>query len=328
MIGRVCAIALCLPVFAQPRGEQNPTFSTDVNVISVFATVHDAHGAVRRDLTKADFKLEEDGQEQTVRYFSQQSDLPLTLGLLVDTSASMLRVLGAERDASRQFLKQVLREKQDQGFLVHFDRQVELWQDLTSSRKKLDSGLGQLDPQTWFQKHMATSPATPGQHRGASTALYDALVLSSNQVMRKQSGRKAIILLSDGMDAGSQATLGQAIEAAERADTLVYTIHIYAEDPEMMLMGRADEKRQKALAQGKGVLERISEETGGGFFEVTKERPIVAIYQEIQDELRNQYSLGFTPDAAHDAAGFHNVKVSTTREGLAVQARTGYYVGP
>ena len=145
-------------------------------MVSIFATVHDQNGAIRHDLTQADFKLAQDGEAQTVRYFAQQSNLPLTLGLLVDTSASMLRVLGVERDASRQFLKQVLREKQDQAFLVHFDRQVELWQELTPSRKKLDSALSQLDPQTWFQKHMATAPAQPGERRNASTTLYDAIV--------------------------------------------------------------------------------------------------------------------------------------------------------
>ena len=130
------------------------------------------------------------------------------------------------------------------------------------------------------------------------------------------------------MDAGSAATLPNAIEAAERADTLIYTIHIYADDPEKMLFRRVDGKVEKALEQGRDVLKRMARETGGGFFEVTRERPIAAIYEAIEDELRNQYSLGFTPSGAKDGPGFHAIELSTTRDNLIVQARSGYYVSP
>jgi VWFA-related protein len=300
------------------------TFTTDVRVVNLFATVRDQQGQIRHDLTKEDFKLEEDGKVQTIRYFSQQTNLPLVLGLLVDTSASMLRVLDRERETSKKFFKQVLREE-DKAFLVHFDRDVELWQDLTSSRKKLDSGLGRLDSQTWFRNQMAGSSGAPGRHR-ASTALYDALLISSRQVLKKQPGRKAIILLSDGMDSGSQASLENAIEAAQRADTLVYSIRIYFEEPDSVVTGGPNSKRQKALVQGKEVLQRISRETGGSFFEVSAKTPLEQIYEEIEGELRNQYSLGFTPDEASATAGFHKIVLSTNHDGLAVQARNGYYV--
>src|SRR5260370_38848494 len=127
------------------HAQKDTTFTADVNVVNVFATVRDKKGAIIRNLAKDDFTLEEDGRPQTIRYFSQESGLPLTLGLLVDTSLSQRRVLGQERTASYRFLSQVLREDKDLAFLIHFDREVELLQDLTSSRKELDKALGELE---------------------------------------------------------------------------------------------------------------------------------------------------------------------------------------
>ena len=118
-----------------PTSGQDTTFSTDVKVVNVFATVRDKQGQIIRNLTKDDFALEEDTHLQTIRYFSQEINLPLTLGLLIDTSASQRRVLEKERSASYTFLGRVLREDKDQAFVIHFDREVELLQDLTSSRK-------------------------------------------------------------------------------------------------------------------------------------------------------------------------------------------------
>ena len=215
--------------------QKDSTFSTDVNLVSVYATVRDSKGRIVRNLAKDDFSLSEDGRPQTIRYFSQESGLPLTLGLLVDTSMSQRRVLGKERDASYRFLDQVLREDKDQAFLIHFDREVELLQDLTSSRKKLESALGQMQAPELQRPpgggggyggggRGGRGGGGGGGHRGGGTSLYDSVLLASDELMKKQSGRKAVIALTDGVDNGSKVTLTSAIESAQRADTLVYSI--------------------------------------------------------------------------------------------------------
>src|SRR5208337_2933782 len=209
------------------RSQQPPTISVNVKVVNVLATVRNKQGEIVRNLTKDDFRLEEDDRPQTIGYFARETDLPLTLGLLVDTSMSQRRVLDQERSASSTFLDQVLRVNKDMAFVIHFDREVELLQDLTSSRQKLQSALGLLQTPQPNQEGGSNSPGSyPGSGRrgGGGTLLYDAVYLASNELMKKQQGRKALIVLSDGVDHGSKETLASAVEAAQRADTLVYSI--------------------------------------------------------------------------------------------------------
>src|SRR5579862_4197905 len=208
------------------RSQQPPTISSEVNVVNVLATVRTKHGEIVRNLTKDDFVLEEDGRPQTIKYFTHESDLPLTLGLLVDTSMSQRRVLDQERNASQIFLDQVLREDKDKAFVIHFDREVELLQDLTSSRQKLESALGLLETPAPRMRPGQGAPGRTGPRgrRGGGTSLYDAVLLASDELMRKQQGRKAVILLTDGVDTGSKVSLAEGIAAAQRADTLIYSI--------------------------------------------------------------------------------------------------------
>src|ERR1700733_5273354 len=234
-----CAALLLLagtPLLSQQQG---PTISVNVKLVTMFATVRDKHGALIRNLTKDDFALQQDGHPQTITYFAPDSDLPLTLGLLVDTSMSQRRVLDQERDASHAFLDHMLREDKDKAFVIHFDREVELLQDLTSSRQKLEASLDQLGRPQFSQTGGtgsaggdpdSTSTSGGGGGRGSrgygggGTLLYDAVFLASDELMKKQQGRKALIVLTDGVDHGSKETLRDAIETAERADTLVYSI--------------------------------------------------------------------------------------------------------
>jgi VWFA-related protein len=204
------------------RAQEQPKISVEVKVVNVMATVRDKHGKIVTNLAKDDFVLEEDGHPQTITYFSRESDLPLTLGLLVDTSLSQRRVLEQERNASYSFLDNMLREK-DLAFVIHFDREVELLQDLTSSRKKLESALGLLEEPS-SSGGSGGSGGRRGGFGGGGTLLYDGVYLASNEVMKKQQGRKAIIILSDGVDTGSKESLVTAIESAQRADTVVYSI--------------------------------------------------------------------------------------------------------
>ncbi len=218
------------PLRSQQATEaQAPPITQRVIVVNVLATVRDKKGAIVRDLIQNDFELKEDDRPQTIRYFSHETDLPLTLGLLVDTSLSQRRVLGEERDASVTFLDQVLRVDKDQAFVIHFDREVELLQDLTSSRQKLQAALGLLQvPQRSSEGGGDSTDSGQGHGGGrgrggfgGGTTLYDAIYLAANEVTAKQGGRKALIVLSDGVDRGSKKTLATAIEAAQRADTLV-----------------------------------------------------------------------------------------------------------
>jgi len=301
--------------------QQGPTFSADVNLVNLLAVVRDERGRFVKDLPESDFLLEEDGRPQRIRHFLQESNLPLTLGLLLDTSASMTRVLDDEREAAHAFLKEVLRPEQDRAFLVEFDSAVSEITALTSSRRKLDQGLGAVSAESVYSRRR-TAP-----HTGASTVLYDALRLAAGRTMAPLQGRKAIILLSDGMDAGSKTSLPEAIDSAQRADTLVYTIHIYAEPPDAALLPpKTRAKMAESLAQGRQVLERISRETGAASYESAKGQRLREIFGGIQDELRNQYSMSYSPDPQDATPGFRKISLKT-RQGFAVQTRAGYFVG-
>jgi VWFA-related protein len=287
---------------------QEVTFSSDVKVVNLIATVRDRDGAIVKNLTKDDFRLEEDGKRQTIRYFSHETNLPLILGLLVDTSRSMQSVFDPERVASNRFFEQVLREDRDLAAVVHFDVRVGVLQDFTSSREKLAAALEQLK-----------IPKRP------ATLLYDAIRDSSENLMRHQNGRKAFIILSDGMDVRSHTTLVNAIEFAQRADTMIYTI-LFAHGP-MGARGFNVSIGPRMNAQalnGKKVMERLARETGGGSFKVAGDNPIDKIYSQIEDELRNQYSIGYTPVDSSDGK-YRKLKLTTTKKGLVVRTRDGYY---
>lgn len=350
-------------VFAQQQASQ-PSYSVHVKVVNVPATVRDKHGVIVRNLTKNDFTVEEDGRPQEIRYFSQESDLPLTLGLLVDTSMSQRRVLDDERRASSSFLGSILREDKDKAFLIHFDHDVELLQDLTSSRQKLQSSLDGLHTPERDDRN-ANGGNNPGGNGGGGgypgggggypggypggghrhggrggfgrpgTTLYDAVFLGSDELMRKQQGRKAVIILSDGVDIGSKVSLERAVEAAQRSDTIVYSI-LFTDDEAYGNRGfgggfggrRGGRFPQEQRPDGKKVLERMSKETGGRMFEVSKKLPIEKIYSQIQEELRSQYSLGYTPDRPDLSPGYHLIQVKAKPKDLTVQARAGYYFEP
>jgi VWFA-related protein len=310
-------ISKLLWAFILPLAAYAQDFTTDVRVVNLFAIVRDDQGRVVHDLTKDDFTLEEDGRPQTIRYFSQETGLPLTLGVLVDTSISQRRLLAEERTSSYRFLNQVLRSDRDRAFVMHFDREVELLQDLTPVREKLADALARL---------AVPRPVPHGRDPGGTT-LYDAVLLASQEViqqeviqkdgaMRNQS-RKALVLLTDGVDNGSKVGLFAAIEAAQRADTLVYSI---------LFSDRRAYDGVYASMAGKKALQRVSQETGGSFFEVSESKPISTIYMRLEEELRDQYSIGYTSDRAIAGAGYRKIHLAAKRPGLWVETRDGYYV--
>ncbi|HEY3940461.1 MAG TPA: VWA domain-containing protein [Bryobacteraceae bacterium] len=337
---------------SQPSGQQGPPITVEVKMVKMLATVRDKKGHLINNLTKDDFAVEQDGHAQTITYFAQESNQPLTLGLLVDTSMSQRRVLDQERNASHTFIEQVLRDDKDKAFVIHFDHEVELLQDITSSRQKLEASLDQLGAPEFSQTH-GSDPDTDGGghgsygHRGGGTLLYDAVYLASHDMMQKQQGRKALIVLTDGVDRGSKESLQDAIETAQRADTLVYSILFADKDesgngggyggPHMghgggmggggMGGGGRHRYPQESRPDGKKVLEQLSKETGGRFFEVTKKQSVGDIYDAINEELRNQYGIGYVPDKADATPGYHKIQLAVKQKDLIVQTRAGYYLG-
>jgi VWFA-related protein len=303
----VLKAAAALSAIRFAHAQDTPTFSTDVKVVNVLATVRNKSGSLVGNLTQDDFLLSEDGHPQTIRYFARESNLPLTLGLMVDTSGSQRRVLDAERGASMRFLDQVVRENKDQVFIMQFDSSVQIRQPLTSSVAKLDDALAYVDTETIRQLRM---------QNGGGTLLYDAVARASEEVMSKQKGRKALIVLSDGVDFGSYGSLKDAIDAAQRADTLIYSI-LYSDPGAYGFLGSGGD--------GKHALERLSNESGGSFFEVSKKQTVSQMFDILQEELRNQYNLGYVSDKPVTLSGFRTIQLTAKQKGLAVQARHQYW---
>jgi VWFA-related protein len=283
--------------------QQEPTFSSGVQVVSLLATVRNKKNEILRDLDKDDFVVLENGRPQTIRYFTRESDLPLTIGLLIDTSLSQTRVLDAERGASLRFLDQVLRENKDHVFIMQFDITVQTRQPLTGSRRDLNDALAFVDTPTRNQLR---------SQYGGGTRLFDSVVDSSQDIMKKQQGRKAVIVLSDGGENGSDATLSDAIDAAQRAETLVYTI-LFSDG---------------SYGSDRGVMQRLAKETGGGYFEVSKKLTIDQVFALIQEDLRSQYSIGYVSDRPATVSEFRKIQLTVKRAGLVVQSRDRYLVGP
>ncbi len=298
------AFGLLLLISARTPGQDEATFSTDVKVVNILATVRTKSGQIINDLTKDDFSLSENGRPEAIKYFSRESDLPLTIGLMVDTSMSQTRVLEKERSASFQFVDQVLREGKDKVFVTQFDMAVLTRQELTSSRRDLEQTLPLVD--TPSKKELQAQ-------RGGGTLLFDAVVRASREIMSGQRNRKAMVILSDGGDNGSDETLTSAIEAAQRADTLIYSIYF------------ADSAYGGGGGEGRNAMERLAKETGGGFFVVSKKLTIDQIYRVIEEELRSQYNLGFVSDQPVRVSEFRKLQLTADRKDLVVEARDKYW---
>jgi VWFA-related protein len=285
---------------------QSPDFSGGVDVVTVLATIRDRDGRIVKDLNAEDFVLLDDGVPQTIRYFARESDLPLILGLLVDTSRSQHDVLEPEREASYVFLDQVLRPDRDKAFVAQFNTKVEVLQNFTSSREELRAALDRL--------HI------PGMF---ATLLFEAVRSSSERQMRPERGRKAFIILSDGVSFRDKTTIGTAIEYAQRADTIIYSI-LFADPIKFYRPGKAA-FQAVAAGRGKSAMQRLARETGGAYFEISQSHTLQNAYAEIEDALRNQYSIGYTPAQPGTAGQYHKIKLTAKRPGLVVQTREGYY---
>ena len=296
----------------KPAEETPPSISVDVSLVNILASVHDKHGGLIGNLNKDDFTVLEDGKPQTIKYFTRETDLPLTIGLLIDVSASQRNLLDIEKRAAHQFFAQVLRKK-DEAFLISFGEDSELLQDYTNSPKLLQAGLSELKVNSGVGGFGPGPVPTISQPRG--TVLYDAVYLAANVKLRAEVGRKVIVLITDGIDEGSKLKIEEAIEASQKSDVVIYSID-YA-DPSaygMFSFGVSD-----------FALQRMSGETGGRVFKVDRRHTLDDAFKELQDEMRSQYSIAYTSTNPEKDGSFRKLILKVSDKNLKVQVRKGYY---
>jgi VWFA-related protein len=294
----------------------SPTIRVQANVVNVLAAVRDKHGALINNLSKEDFTLAEDGRTQEIKYFTRETDLPLTIGLLVDVSASQRNLIEIEREAAYQFFSQVLRKK-DMAFLISFGEEAELLQDFTGSPRLLQAGLERLRVSSGVSGVHPGPVPTIGTPRG--TVLYDAVYLAATDRLSHEVDRKAVVLITDGVDQGSRLKIEEAIKSAQKADTVIYGI--YYVDPSAYGYGYFGGVSDSAL-------KKMSEETGGHVFHVDRKHPLPAVFKELQDEMRSQYAIGYTPTNDKQDGSFRRIELRTKDRNLKVQARKGYFASP
>lgn len=308
---------------APPDETPIATFKQSVNLVDLFFTVKDRNGNLVPHLTRDECSVLEDKSPQTWKSFTAETDLPLTLGILLDTSGSQQRVLPLEQQAGSQFLDQVLRKK-DEAFLVSFDVNVDLLQDFTNSPHELARAMDKAEINTAGGNGSGipglgggTVP-TVGDPKG--TLLYDAINLAANEKLNQETGRKAMIILTDGEDEGSRTKIGEAIAAAERNNVIVYVI---------LMADRAMYWSQGEGYFGYSAAKRIADETGGRLIDVGNNgNKLQAAFQQIQDELRTQYLASYTPTDTKQDGTFRHILVDCKGDqgdNLKVQVRKGYF---
>jgi VWFA-related protein len=307
-------LAMCQDQQKQIPVPSGPTLKVSTEVVNVYAIVEGKHHNLIPDLEKQDFELAEDGALQQIKYFARETEAPLTMGLMVDTSPSQERVLPIEQDQAKAFLDQVMRPK-DLTFVLHFDLEVELLQDFTADRRLLAKAIDETQINGGAQ---GPTPGTfPTSSRPCCTHLYDATYLASNDLMRNEVGRKVLILLTDGVDEGSKEKLDAALAAAQKSNVIIYSIDI--SDAGFYFT------RGFGFGGGESVLKKLSEETGGRVIRVKNQKETAAAFKQIADELRTQYLLGYTPTNSKHDGTFRKIRLRVLKGDYKVQARRGYY---
>ncbi|MEP6715134.1 MAG: VWA domain-containing protein [Terriglobia bacterium] len=326
-ISVVIAAAVCLAPVLLLRGfaQQPPpkeaedsgaVIKSEVNVVNLYCSVRNKQNGLVGTLEKTDFDLAEDSKAQTIKYFSKETNIPLTMGLLVDVSGSQQNLIEVERNAASSFFSRVLKNK-DVAFLISFGADSELLQDVTGSPRLLQDGLRRLKLNAGFSG--INSGPVPTMSHARGTVLYDAVYVAAKDMLSKEVGRKAIILITDGEDQGSTETERAAIEAAQKSDSIIYGI-LYVDRPFYGGMGGG--------YGGAGVLKHMADETGGRLFQVDRKNNLESIFDQIQQEMRTQYLVGYTPtNPARDGA-YRKIDLRTHDKDLKVQVRKGYYAMP
>ena len=301
----------------KPDLENLPSIKVDVDVVSVLASVRDKKGTLIPNLEQKDFTILEDGKPQPIKYFTKETDLPLTIGLLIDVSGSQRNLIQIERDAASQFFSQVLRKK-DEAFLLSFGEEAELLQDYTNSAKLLTAAMRDLRVSSGVGGIGPGPVPTAGQPRG--TVLYDAVYLAASEKLKNEVGRKVLVVITDGVDEGSRLPIKEAVMSAQKADAVIYSIEY--SDPSaygggwgMISLG----------GSGSGALHQMSDETGGHVYRVDRKNTLDVVFKELQDEMRSQYSIGYTPLNDTKDGSYRKLDIKLSNKDLKAQARKGYY---
>jgi len=306
------AFALAVPALpqtqSQSQGQAPPVIKSEVTLVNLFSTVRDKNKRVITDLKQDDFKIFEDGHEEKISFFSKEMNLPITLGLLLDTSGSEQRNLPTIQEAGSRFIRRVLR-KGDEAMVMSFDSDVDLLSDLTDDRAQLDRAINKARINIPGGGMIAGNPGPIGGQQITGTALYDAIYLACGDKLNGEAGRKALVIVTDAEDEGSKVRLEEAIEAAQRTDTVIHILLVV--DPR--------------YGGNASVGHKLAEDTGGRMISVRSEKNIEEAFDQISEELRSQYTLGYYPTNNAKDGKFRKIKVETNNSELKVLARKGYY---
>ena len=310
----VCGIlafpaVLVAPGWPQEPTQQAPVIRTQVGLVNLFVTVRDKNKRIVTDLKQEDFKAFEDGQPQQIAFFSKEVTLPITLALLLDTSGSEQYMLPSIQDAGTRFLDRVLR-KGDEALVMSFDSDVDLLADFTEDRHQLDRGIRQARINVPSGGTIGGNPGPVGSRQITGTALYDAVYLACNEKLNTEAGRKAIVIVTDAQDEGSKMRIEQAVEAAQRTDTVIHILLVA--DPHF------------GGGNG-GAAHKMTDDTGGRTIVVNSEKHLAQAFDQISEELRMQYTLGYYPTNTARDGKFRKIKVETNNHDFKVLARKGYY---
>jgi VWFA-related protein len=300
------AVAASLAMPATPQEpSQGPALRSTVNLVNLFATARDKNKRIVGDLKQEDFKVFEDNQEQKIAFFSKEVTLPITLGLLIDTSGSEQNRLGAEQEAASRFLERVMR-KGDEAMVMSFDLDVDLLADFTDDRAQIDRAINKA--RIGAVSGGVVTPGTIPSNTGG-THFYDAVFLACNDKLVTEAGRKALVIITDAQDEGSRLRLEEAIESAQRTDTVVHVLLVH--DP--------------GYSWRPDVAKKLSDETGGRTIEVSTEKKLNEAFDQISEELRSQYTLGYYPTNTAKDGRFRKVRVETANKDYRLLTRKGYY---
>jgi len=297
--------------FVAPVVPQEPTqggaISTQVSLVSLFATVRDKNKRIVTDLKQKDFKVSQDNEEQKIAFFSKEVTLPITIGLLIDTSGSERNRLPAEQDAATRFLERVMK-KGDMAMVISFDLDVDLLADFTDDKHIIERAINKAQVNAVGGGGVVTPGTIPSNTGG--THFYDAVYLACGEKLGTEAGRKALVIITDAQDEGSKVRLEEAIEAAQRSDTVVHVLLVH--DP--------------GYSWRPDVAKKLSDETGGRTIEVSSEKRLEEAFDQISEELRSQYQIGYYyPTNKPKDGGFRKIKVEVNNKDQKVLARRGFY---
>ena len=295
-------IVISSGVTGRGLSQDQDTLKVSVDLVNVPFTVTDRHGRFVSGLTAKDFAVEEDGRRQEIRNFSRENELPLTLAMLIDTSPSVRPVFDEEKATANAFLESILRSK-DLALVIGFDRSVTLVQDYTENIRLLRKAIDELET-------------------GGGTSVYDAVYLACKDKLSTEAGRKAIILISDGEDTTSKVKFNEALISAHQSDTVIYAISNSIRGG-LFPYGR---RGRGGFGGGDiGTLRKFSTETGGATFVVNNQNTFSKIFDQIAQELRSQYSLGYNSTNTARDGKFRQIKIIPRDSSYTVRARRGYY---